>query len=100
MPSHFLAARPPDVFPATEGRRVGDKVIHVAAASYLNYVVANDLVLLPSYVAEGTPQAVEDQVGDIMARAFPGRTIKFIDAARLNWVGGGIHCATNSQPAI
>lgn len=91
---------PADVFPASEGRRVGDRVVHVGASSYLNYVIANDLVLLPSYVEYGTPRAVEDGVHALMASAFPGRTIRFIDATRLNWVGGGIHCATNNEPAI
>ena len=44
-------------------------------------------------------QAVEDTVRAIMERVFQGRKVTFINATRLNWVGGGIHCATNSQPA-
>lgn len=91
---------PAGVFPASEGRRVGDRVIHVAASSYLNFIVANDIVLLPSYVEDGTPQLIEDQVKAIIEDAFPGRTVKFINATRLNWMGGGIHCATNSQLAM
>lgn len=85
-------------FPASEGRKAGDRVIHVAASSYLNYVVANDVVLLPSYVEDGTPAAVQERVRTIFENAFPGRKIEFINITRLNWQGGGIHCATCNEP--
>lgn len=85
-------------FPASEGRKAGDRVIHIAASSYLNYVVANDLVLLPSYVEDGTPATVQERVRTIFENAFPGRKIKFINITRLNWQGGGIHCATCNEP--
>lgn len=88
------------VFPDSEKRKVGDQLTQVAAASYLNYVVVNNLVLLPSYVEHGTPVAVQENVRRLFSAAFPGRDIKFIDAMRLNWAGGGIHCATCNEPAI
>jgi agmatine deiminase len=87
-------------FPASEGRKVGDRLTHVAASSYLNYIVATDLVLLPDYVGDGTPVALQARVRDIFKAAFPGRDIKFINVTRLNWAGGGIHCATCNEPAI
>ena len=49
-------------FPAHEGRKAGDELIQVASASYLNLVIANDLVLVPSFVEDGTPPALEDEV--------------------------------------
>ena len=85
-------------FPASEGRKAGDEVIQVAAASYLNLLIANDLVLVPSYVEDGTPAAVQDRVRRELEAAFPGRSIRFIHATPLNWNGGGPHCATLSQP--
>lgn len=85
-------------FPASDRRKAGDRVIHVAASSYLNYVVANDVVLLPSYVEDGTPEAVQEGVRTIFENAFPGRNIKFVNITRLNWQGGGIHCATCNEP--
>jgi agmatine deiminase len=85
-------------FPASEGRKAGDRLLHVAAASYLNYIVANDLVLLPSYVEDGTPEAVQERVETIFKDAFPSREIKFINITPLNWQGGGIHCATCNEP--
>lgn len=85
-------------FPASERRKAGDEVIHVAASSYLNLLIANDIVLVPSFVEDGTPVAVQDRVRSILEGAFPGRTVRFIHATPFNWMGGGPHCATLSQP--
>ncbi len=88
----------PDFFPASEGRRAGDVLRQVATASYLNFVVANGVVVLPDYLPHGTPRARQDQVRRIVAAAFPGRQLVFVDAISAHWVGGGLHCATLSQP--
>nr|WP_314444038.1 agmatine deiminase family protein [uncultured Sphingomonas sp.] len=84
-------------FPTSEGRKAGDKVTRVAAASYLNFLVCNKLVLLPTYVKYGTPVSVEERVRRIFATTFRGRQIEFIDVTAINWGGGGIHCATLSE---
>ncbi len=86
-------------FPAREKRREGETVRQVATTSYLNHVLANDLVLLPTYIAHGTPREREEQVHKIYASVFPGRSVKFIDVMDANWVGGGAHCATLTEPA-
>jgi len=88
-----------DSFAPQERRRQGDAVMQVASASYANFVVANDLVLLPDYLPHGTPPAQQARVQRVVAEAFPGRTIRFVDAMALNWVGGGPHCATLNEPA-
>ena len=88
-----------DSFASQERRRQGDGVMQVASASYANFVVANDLVLLPDYLPHGTPAALQAGVRQVAAAAFPGREIRFIDAMALNWVGGGPHCATLNEPA-
>lgn len=85
-------------FPEREGREAGDELIQVAAASYLNFVIANDLVLVPSFTEDGTPGAVQEQVRTALESAFPGRAIQFIHATPLTWNGGGPHCATLSVP--
>jgi agmatine deiminase len=85
-------------FPKSEGRKAGDELIQVASASYLNLVIANDLVLVPSFVEDGTPEALQAEVRGILQGAFPGRTIQFIHATPLSWNGGGPHCATLSEP--
>jgi len=56
-------------------------------------------VLLPDYRAHGTPLALHGQVQRVMAQAFDGRQFRFVDAVGANWVGGGAHCATLSEPA-
>ena len=86
-------------FPARERRREGDTVMQLATTSYLNHVLANDLVVLPTYVAHGTSPEREEQVRRIYASVFPGRRVVFIDAMNANWVGGGAHCATLTEPA-
>lgn len=86
-------------FPRRERRREGQQVRQVAITSYLNHVVANGVVLLPDYLPHGTPPERQDQVRDIYRAAFPGRKIRFLDAISLNWVGGGLHCATLTEPA-
>lgn len=85
-------------FAPKEGRRNGDTVRQVATSSYLNFVVANKVVLLPDYVPHGTAPAVQEQVRQIVGSAFPGRSMKFIDIGQTNWLGGGMHCATLNEP--
>ncbi len=88
-----------EYFPASENRREGDALMQVASASYLNFVIANGVVLVPDYLKHGTPRTVQDQVRRLLEDVFPGRRILFIDAIGLNWVGGGPHCTTLAEPA-
>jgi agmatine deiminase len=87
-----------DFFPPAEGRRQGQPVQQLATASYLNFVLANGALVLPDYLRHGTPRAVQERVRRIFAEAFPGRRISFVDAITAHWVGGGLHCATLTQP--
>ena len=87
-----------EFFPPRERRREGDPVIQVASASYLNFVVANGVVVLPSYLAHGTARATQERVRRLFAEIFAGRQIEFVDAISANWVGGGPHCATLNEP--
>ncbi|HPU52436.1 MAG TPA: agmatine deiminase family protein [Burkholderiaceae bacterium] len=87
-----------DYFPPQERRREGDPVMQVACASYLNFVVANGVVVAPGYLAHGTPRSTQERVGRILADAFGGRQIRFVDSITANWVGGGLHCATLNEP--
>jgi agmatine deiminase len=88
-----------DYFPESERRREGDRVIQVAAASYMNFVIANGVVVVPSYVKHGTARSTEARVMQLFQEAFPNRQIQFIDAITANWTGGGPHCATLREPA-
>ena len=85
-------------FPPDEGRKAGDVLLQMAVASYLNFVIAPGVVLLPDYLPHGTPLERQARVEKLFAAAFPGKRIVFIDAIGLNWYGGGLHCATLNEP--
>jgi len=74
----------------------------VPVRSYLNYVAANDAVLVPAYWKPGranTLKTTEDQVKSIFQSVFPERKIISIDAENVNLWGGGLHCLTQQMPA-
>ncbi len=85
-------------FIPSEKPKVGDTLLRVPAGSYMNYLVTNGLVVLPTYTAMGSFKEKEEQVRKIFEQQFPGRKIVFIDAIMQNWSGGGIHCSTQQQP--
>lgn len=88
----------PDFFVPSEAVQVGDSLLRVPAASYMNYLVTNGVVLLPTYTEMGSSEKKEEAVRKIFEEQFPGRRIVFIDAMMQNWQGGGIHCSTQQQP--
>jgi agmatine deiminase len=88
----------PDYFVPSEAPKVGDSLLRVPASSYLNYLVTNGLVLLPTYTAMGSSMNKEEGVRKIFEEQFPGRKIIFISVMPQNWDGGGIHCSTQQQP--
>ncbi len=96
----FSAEWTADFFPPGERRREGQPVVQLASSSYLNFVVANGVVVVPGYEAHGTPRAVEQRLRTLMQQAFPGRQIVFVNALGANWVGGGPHCATLNEPRV
>ncbi len=87
-----------DFFPVQERRREGEKVIQIATTSYLNFVIANGAIVAPDYRPHGTPEATQRRVEQIFQDAFPGRDIRWVDPIALNWLGGGLHCATLHEP--
>ena len=72
----------------------GQPVHIVAAASYVNCLATNELVIAPEY---GNP-AKDASAQRALEAAYPGRDVVRIDPAPLNYAGGGIHCATQHQP--
>lgn len=85
-------------FVPSEAPKMGDSILRVPAGSYMNYLVSNGTVLLPTYTTYGSSKEKEEQVRKIFEEQFPGRKIVFIDAIMQNWSGGGIHCSTQQQP--
>ncbi len=68
-----------------EGRRL--------AASYANFLVINDAVLMPAY---GDPADTVAQA--VLAEAFPAREIVAVPCRSLIWQNGSLHCITMQLP--
>jgi agmatine deiminase len=83
-----------------ERPQVGDSIYRVPASSYLNYLVTNGLVVLPTYTNVGTSNEKEAKVISIFQKLYPERKVVTIDFMPQNWSGGGIHCSTQQQPSL
>jgi agmatine deiminase len=62
-------------------------------ASYLNFLVVNDAVLVPTFNDPKDREAL-----GTLAELFPGRTVVGIHAVDLVWGFGTIHCLTQQEP--
>jgi agmatine deiminase len=63
-------------------------------ASYANFYIANDRVLVPTFNDPNDRRALE-----VLAGLFPGRKVVGIHAVDLVWGLGTLHCLTQQQPA-
>jgi agmatine deiminase len=63
-------------------------------ACYLNFYIANGVVIVPQFSDPADRVAV-----DTLARLFAGRQIRGLDAVDLVWGLGAFHCITHEQPA-
>ena len=64
-------------------------------ASYANFYIANEVVLLPGYDA-----ATDTLAGSILQTLFPTRRVVTIDCRALVWGLGAFHCLTQQWPAM
>jgi agmatine deiminase len=87
-------------FKESEAPEIGDTLIRIPAASYLNFLLTNGLVILPTYSNVGSSIEKEKKVQSLFEKQFPDRKIIFIDVMPQNWFGGGIHCSAMQQPAL
>jgi len=62
-------------------------------ASYCNFYIANEAVIVPVYEIPEDQAALRE-----IANAFPGREVIGLPAADLLWGGGAFHCVTQAQP--
>jgi agmatine deiminase len=63
------------------------------AASYANFYIANNVVLVPTYAQFSDRDAL-----GILQECFPGRRAHGIDCRELIYGYGAIHCSTMQQP--
>ena len=81
----------------------GKPVKVIAAASYLNFLMANDCILFPTYYRPGMDPAI-NQLDERAIAALQRVTLKKriipINALSVNFGGGGIHCITRNEPLM
>lgn len=65
------------------------------AAGYINFYLCNGAVIVPEFGAEDTDTAARD----LLRRLFPEREVVQLNIDAIAAGGGGIHCATQQQPA-
>ncbi len=79
-----------DFEPGEDTREAGERL----AASYVNFYISNESVLVPQFQDEHDKLACE-----ILEKLFPDRNICPIDARAIIIGGGNIHCITQQIPA-
>ena len=64
-------------------------------ASYANFLIANEIVLVPTFRDPTDNIAIE-----ILQREFQDRTVYRIDCVDLAWGLGTLHCISQQEPEI
>jgi agmatine deiminase len=77
------------VKPGTQGRRAGDRL----AASYVNFLIVNGAVVVPTF---GDPH--DSRACEILAEQFPTRRVRTVPGREILLGGGNVHCITQQQP--
>ncbi len=85
--------RPLEVIPLDLPPRVGFAGVQLPA-SYLNFYLLNNAVILPTF-----DRATDAAAVATLATLFPGRTIEPFSALELIRGRGAVHCVTRDQPA-
>lgn len=78
-----------------------DSVEFYLATSYMNFVIANEVIVTAYFWKEGLPLNLrerDEQAKQILEKAFPGRKVVQIDCMPLHHDGAGLHCHSRNQP--
>ncbi|MBW3469643.1 agmatine deiminase family protein [Arthrospiribacter ruber] len=89
-----------EYFAPDQGVQVGDTLQYLSSSSYLNFLISNDKVLLPTYLHVGSSPEKEERVKEIFSTLYPDKKLVWIDATIYNWWGGGLHCYTKQVPKV
>ena len=94
----FLSQR---ILSGQKNLSAGDTVHFVPSCSYLNFLISNKTVFLPSYWVEGLPESMkvkDEKAKQILKQFFPDREIFQINTEETNHHGGGLHCWSMQVP--
>lgn len=84
------------------GARPGELIEYYLPASYLNFIIANGVVVTCRLHEPGRDKTLRDtdrQASLVLEQAFPGRKIVEVGVTPLLHGGGGLHCHSRNQPA-
>ncbi len=81
--------------PLPEACEVPGWRLPVLPASYVNFLIVNDGLLVPTFRQKRN----DDRALGIMREMFPGREVVGIDCLNLVEEGGTLHCISQQQPA-
>lgn len=82
--------------------RISESAKYVLPASYCNYLISNNIILLPAYYKPGRSesyQKTDQEAFDTLQKCFPEHKIIQINPEPVNAGGGGMNCVSNDQPA-
>ena len=74
---------------------------YILAASYCNYLISNNVILLPTYYKPGRSSSfkkTDQEAFNILHKCFPTHKIIQINPEPINAGGGGMNCISNEQP--
>ena len=100
---HVLTEENKYILDIVNDSKVGDTFHYVIGTSYLNFIVANGVVITSKYWKEGRSEAVKDRdekAKEALQKAFPAYKIVMIDIEGYNHDGAGFHCVTLNQPKV
>lgn len=99
--SYEVDAMTPEEHAWFEGAQPGQRVEYYQPGGYLNFVIANGVVLTAKLGVSGRGPAFnssDEAAADVLRRAFPDRQIVQIDVTPLLHDGAGLHCHSRNQP--
>ncbi|XOV91338.1 MAG: agmatine/peptidylarginine deiminase [Bacteroidota bacterium] len=84
-----------------EGQYQGENIYYTPVTSYLNFVLTNNSVVVPSYYGNGDPAYIKEKdesAKRIFQEVFKNRKVVMMNSLDLNYRGGGLHCITSYKP--
>jgi agmatine deiminase len=80
-----------------------DTIKCIIAASYLNFLISNHVVLISKYWKHGRDERIKQRDEHVLKQfqqLFPNRDIVQINAEDINISGGGMHCISQQMPRL